>query len=136
MRFLRNVCPKKNFRRRQSFGYCEKIIAVDYEHLSKKEYSSRLRNLVSKMLQKDPKKRPSSYDLEHNLVPELQNQINQSTSPIEQDTEISSDVRSNIYNYSTDNLSMILQPGISHQTKIRQIATGDSLILVLTQGYL
>ena len=127
---------KKCFDGDNPLAIVKKIIAVDYEHLSKKEYSSRLRNLVSKMLQKDPKKRPSSYDLEHNLVPELQNQINQSTSPIEQDSEISSDVRSNIYNYSTDNLSMILQPGISHKTKIRQIATGDSLILVLTQGNL
>ena len=48
---MKNFYPrygKKCFDGDNPLAIVRTIIAVDYEHLSKKEYSSRLRNLVSK----------------------------------------------------------------------------------------
>ena len=74
---LYEMCTqKKTFDGDNPLAIVKKIIGVQFEPVSKKlPYSSRLRNLIGKMIQKEPRKRPSSDDLEKVLVPEWQNML-------------------------------------------------------------
>lgn len=134
---LYEMCThKKTFDGDNPLAIVKKIIAVQYEPISKKlPYSSRLRNLVSKMLQKDTRKRPNSAELENVLVPEWQNMLsNTNVEACETEVEVPNTLRSNIYHYSTDSLQMCLQRGLPQNTRIRQISTGDMHVLAVSQG--
>ena len=118
----------------------KKIVIVEYKPISKDaDYNNRLRHLVNIMIQKDPRKRPSSEELDEKLIPELQHSID--FIPIESDQEDESSMshtgkvslKSNVYVYSGDERTMSLVNSTMPPSKIKQIVTGDRHLLILTE---
>ena len=67
------------------------------------------------------------------FVPQLQSMM--SCTDVDNDPDVPSTMKSNIYHYSTDSMQMCLQRGLPQNTRIRQIATGDLHVIALTQGF-
>lgn len=133
---LYEMCAlERAFGGHNAIAIIKKISEANYKKLKEElPYSTMLRRLISSLLQKDPRERPSAEALDEIHVPKIMDSIITKRKRIDDllfTNDLYEDYHSHLFTFSSDQWSMQFKRGLPKGMNIMEIANGDRHTLIL-----